>query len=235
MSSIGELDSEELEGHDDSDSEDPEGPEGHQGYERLGETTLATYQEFSRNALFQKLDQVSKENVNHGPDFYEESSIVYKCNDIVEIMRPNFKSGQSSLRYINSMKGVVLVKQVLETSTNYARFFTLSGIAEYVSNCPTYNGELLAEYYRVPYQSFNVTKNIRKLKLILAKKDPLHLISRWAFGKYIKVSIRPKIIIEETYVKTSTLHEFVEWYIQNKNVLPKIPEEKRVALELLTI
>jgi len=142
------------------------------------------------------------------------------------------------------MKGVVLVKQVLETSTNYARFFTLSGITEYVANCPTYNGELLAEYYRIPYQSFNVTKNIRKLKILVEKKEPLRLIARWAFGKSIKVVLKPNVIKIESDQQETTLVDiepykelclFAEWYIQNKNILPKIPEEKRIALELLTI
>lgn len=184
---------------------------------------METYVDYNKNALFEKLNGVTKEK-NNGKTFCQEL-FVYKCNDIINIMKINYKSGQSSLRYINSIEGIVLVKQVLETATTYARFFTLNGIQEYIANCQTFNGELLAEYYRVPYQSFTVTKNMRKLKSIMLKNNSAALLIRWAFGKPMKTTLKEKIGLEE----------FVTWYIKNRTIIPKITEDKLIALELLTI
>lgn len=192
-------------------------------------TVLNRYLDYNRSVLFAKLDEISKQEVYLLPlecSFgINESNLlqtVYKCNDIVDIMKPNHKSGQSSLRYINSFSGIVRVQQVLETTTNHARFFTLGGIQEYIAECPTTNGELLAEYFRVPYQSFLVTKNKRRLQQIAScEKHRGNLFVKWAFGRNIKHELP----------KDTTLDQFVIWL--SDNGLSLVEEVKRTALELI--
>lgn len=181
------------------------------------------YYEYNKQVLFAKLEKVKKDTICLESS---ETAVVYKCNDIIEITKLNHKNGQSSMRYINSSRNIVLVKQVLETATNYARFFTLDGVKDYIRCCQMNNAELLAEYYRVPYQKYEITKHTRRLETFRCKEGiKARLLIRWAFGKLLR-TLFPEFI---------TLEEFVIWFIRNRAVLPKIEPIKLETLELLTI